>query len=286
MMTSAALVLLLLLCLALGHHRTWSNETQPERNALVFAERNRAYGAYQLREGYGARVGMAMLVALGIMGAAVGLFMLLPRTVPPDISLVPNPPDVKFDVARIFVLPPPPSPKPRAASAPAATRAEKDPKVRHYVQAVDSMALPPLPDLDTATFAATGPESGSGTGIGTDTATLGGNGTGMGNSNAVHYGFEVQEVPLFPGGHQALAEWVRNHLEFPPGFMGSDKVYVQFTIGLDGNVEDVKAVKGKQAAYRKAAERTVQRMPRWKPARMNGHEVRCRLTLPIKFEAR
>lgn len=83
-----------------------------------------------------------------------------------------------------------------------------------------------------------------------------------------------------------MAEWVQRNLDFPADGAAKDVVYVQFTVGLDGSVEDVHAIRGKQDAYKRAAERTMRRMPRWTPARMNGHDVRCRLTLPIRFETR
>ncbi|MBK7247153.1 MAG: energy transducer TonB [Flavobacteriales bacterium] len=288
MIITAALILLVLFFLAVGLGRSWSDETQTERNALVFADRNREYGAYRLRTDYGKRMGVALLGAIGLFGVSV----LVPSVIAHFNSVAgpqaPPPVVVDVDLGQLFVSPPePPKPStPRTATvAPPAK-----PDQQRYVQAVDSLVEPPELPKDTAGPGLApgpgpgGPATGGGTGLlGT---TGGGTGTGTDDGTAVWDGFEVQEVPQFPGGEAALGEWVRRHLVFPADVEGKDVVYVQFTVGLDGSVEDVHAVKGKQKSYKSAAERTVRRMPKWKPARMNGHEVRCRLTLPIRFETR
>lgn len=290
MMIAAALVFLLLLCAVLSLDLTWSNETRSARNELVFAERNRAYGAYRLRTEYGSRMGIALLGAMGLFGAAVVIPVGIAHYRTPVIADGPIPHvAVDVDLSRVFTLPPE-QPKPIEPKAAVVTPpAKQDPGEQHLVEAVDTMVQPRLPDADTSSLATApgacpGSDGGDGAAIGNTTGADTGMGAGTGAS--VWNGYEVQVLPEFPGGEPALGEWVRKNLEFPPDMAGRDMVYVQFIIGLDGSVQEVKAVKGKQAAYRNAAERTIRNMPRWKPARMNGHDVRCRLTLPIKFETR
>lgn len=283
MITIAALAIFTLLCLLLGLGQTWSRETSAARNELVFEGRNHGYGAYNLRTGYERNVVRSFLLAIGLLAAAVAALSYFIHSVPPGVSVQLPQHVVDVDLHRIIIPPPATSTVKPAIEHP---MERKDPDVQRYVQAVDSIVAPPVLPVDTgATLASAGT---GGTGGGTDLpggTTGGGLGSDLGSGTTLE-NFQVQELPEFPGGQAALGEWIRRNLDFPEEAVGKDMVYVQFVVGLDGSIEDVRAVKGAQQGNRRAAERTVRRMPKWKPARMNGHDVRCRLTLPIKFETR
>lgn len=288
MIITAALVLFILFCLSLGLSRSWNDETQAERNALVFADRNREYGAYRLREDYGNRVGVAMLASVGALCTAVVVVTAIAHIGWHPVADVPHPVVVDIDLGRV-VDPPPMPPKPTdPAMAAALPPVKPDPEKPRVVEVVNIPVVPPAYRTDSNQTAPgpTGLPGGGGTGVDPDPGGSPGTGPGSNWGTTVVEVFEVQEVPQFPGGEAAMGEWVRRNLDFPADGAAKDVIYVQFTVGLDGSVEDVHAVKGKQATYRNAAERTVRRMPRWTPARMNGHDVRCRLTLPIRFETR
>lgn len=291
MMIALAFLLFTLLCLALGNARSWNDETRAERNALVFQGRNQAYGAYRLRQGYDRRVGLAFLAALGCVALAAGLPKAIAWLLPPADAPRAGQVVLAVDLAPVIELPAgPPQEDPAQAAAPAPLKPAQ-PAEPQWVEAVDSI-VPLLPPRDTTLEA--GPERDGGLspeGV-TDGADPGGavpsGGNGMGDAlgGSIHESFEVQELPEFPGGEAAMRAWIGRHLQFPEEAQGPDMVYVQFVVGLDGTVEEVKARKGDHPALKAAAERAVRRMPRWKPARMNGHDVRCRLTLPIRFETR
>ena len=289
MMITIALILFSVLCLALGLGRTWSDETQGARNALVFSDRNQDYGAYRLRTEYGQSLGVAFATTVGLLAAVLLALWSIAHLGASGVTDKTLPPHVIVEFTDVF-LPPiePPAPKPENRSVilpPAKPTTEAG-----LIAVVDSAVTPLTPPVDT-TDITVGTVTGTNLGSNTEPAGRTGNGTGAGSGlglgvDSVWKDFQVQERPVFPGGEDALAAWVEHHLDFPRDMSGRDVVYVQFTVGLDGTVEDVLAVKGKQADCRNAAERTVKRMPRWKPARMNGHDVRCRLTLPIHFETR
>lgn len=288
MTTTILLVLFALLCLALGMHRSWSNETQAERNALVFHGRNQAYGAYSLRQGYDRRLAMAFGAAIG---AVVLLIFLLkavlllnpPAPAPPAVPVVV---DVVFD--HIYT-PPPPKPKPAENLPVVLPPAKPDPNAERPMEAVEDPVAPALPRKDS-TDAGSGP---AGTPRpGGEPPAPGSTGTGpavgssLGGSDRTWDGYEVQVMPEFPGGEAALRSWVNGNLGELPPLPGRDEVYVQFTILQDGSVQQVQAIKGKNKALREAAERALRRMPRWSPAQVDGRAVRCRLTLPIRVEVR
>lgn len=289
MITVAALVLFTLVCLALGVGRAWSDETLTERNSLVFDGRNQDYGAFRLRTDYGQRMGVALISATALLVTAVIFAYGIGKLGTHDATGDPIPPNVDVVFHDVF-FPPigPPAPENETRSVvPPPAKSTPEPG---YVEAVDSIVAPPVVPKDTADTGMATNTGNTGGEAGTlDPSAGGGAGTGVGTNFAVDSvwkDFQVQEVPVFPGGENAMIDWVKNHLTFPPNMSGKDLVYVQFTVALDGSVEDVHAVKGTQAASKKAAERTVRQMPKWKPARMNGNDVRCRLTLPIHFETR
>src|SRR3954471_22060667 len=51
---------------------SWDNAVNPERAEMVFAHRNKEYGAYDIRKKYETRMVRALLVAMAIIVLAVG----------------------------------------------------------------------------------------------------------------------------------------------------------------------------------------------------------------------
>lgn len=98
---------------------------------------------------------------------------------------------------------------------------------------------------------------------------------------------EFAEVePEFPGGPAAMAEWIRDKVEYPElsKEMGEQGVvYVKFVVNSNGSIEQVKVVKGISDALDSEAKRLVRNMPKWKPGEQAGKKVRVSFTLPIHF---
>lgn len=96
----------------------------------------------------------------------------------------------------------------------------------------------------------------------------------------------VDELPVFPGGDQACANWVAKKLKYPPkckkekieGF-----VIVQFVVEKNGKVSNVKAIRSPHPDLAEAAVRTVEKMPKWTPGKVGGRAVRSKLNLPVRF---
>ncbi len=287
-MAIALLLTFAALWAALALHRSWSDETDAGRNTLVFEGRNRAYGAYSLRMGYGHRLAVACVAAIAV---PVLLFALLkgiavhqpvqailgPPLIAVDVDL--EPPSATADAMPVKPpdLPRPSGPKPTAASG--------------LVEATEATETSPVDLLDTLPGTSAG-DVGSGSGPGTGPAFGAGEGdhsTGTGTAWAddrTWEHFELQELPQFPGGEEAMHRWIKRNLELPAGLDENGLVLVQFVVAADGAVEQVAALKGGQRGVGGAVERSLRLMPRWKPGKMNGHEVRCRLVLPINYRVR
>lgn len=85
---------------------------------------------------------------------------------------------------------------------------------------------------------------------------------------------------------QFLEKWVYQYLKYPEsavrnGIQG--KVMVDFIIGKDGKVTDVRVVRGVDPELDEEAARVVSASPKWKPGRVNGVKVRTSMTIPVEF---
>ena len=96
----------------------------------------------------------------------------------------------------------------------------------------------------------------------------------------------VEQMPSFPGGQAALMNYLNNNIKYPviaeeKGIQG--RVVVQFVVGKDGHISDVKVAKSVDPSLDKEAVRVVKAMPKWIPGKQNGQAVTVRYTLPVTF---
>lgn len=96
----------------------------------------------------------------------------------------------------------------------------------------------------------------------------------------------VEQMPQFPGGDDALFEYLSTHIKYPTiaeenGVQG--RVIVTFVVERDGSITDVKVVKSVDPSLDKEASRVVAGMPKWIPGKQNGSAVRVKYTVPVTF---
>ena len=96
----------------------------------------------------------------------------------------------------------------------------------------------------------------------------------------------VDEMPEFPGGMQALIQYLTNTVKYPEeseskGEQG--RVICTFVVEADGKVSNTMIAKGVTPALDREAERVVRSMPNWTPGKLNGQNVRVKYTLPVTF---
>jgi protein TonB len=97
----------------------------------------------------------------------------------------------------------------------------------------------------------------------------------------------VEQMPEFPGGPAALFKYISQITKYPPiakenGIQG--KVYVQFIVGKDGSINQVKILRGVDPSLDKEAMRVVKSMPKWAPGKQSGKPVFVRYQVPINFK--
>ena len=97
----------------------------------------------------------------------------------------------------------------------------------------------------------------------------------------------VEQMPQFPGGPQALFEYLSKNIKYPVvaeenGIQG--RVIVTFVVERDGSITDVKVAKSVDPSLDKEAMRVVKSMPNWIPGKQNGSAVRVKYTVPVTFK--
>jgi protein TonB len=95
----------------------------------------------------------------------------------------------------------------------------------------------------------------------------------------------VDQMPEYPGGSEALQEYISLNLKYPALKEVSGKVIVSFVVDKKGKVIDVKVKNEVDAALAKEAIRLVKAMPLWTPGKLEGKPVNVQMNLPIYFKA-
>lgn len=268
---------LLLLSVLLTYDTSWMNLLQGLRNQLVFANRHKEYGAYELRNHYNRRLGLAMVCAMAFFFLAVGTPYVISKIGPADKE----PEKVKIVEVNLDLFqeekPEEPPPPPEVIPPP-------QPQIETVqftaVEAADEPVEQPPPTQEdlSETTASTTTQEGQKIDAPPPPPPV----------EEVTYDLAaVQEQPDFPGGMAKMYEYLQKNakypdMEFDAGIQG--KVYVEFVVDKDGSVEDVKIRRGVSAGLDKEALRAVKSMPKWSPGKMNGKPVKCRFTIPVDFK--
>lgn len=278
-MTFAIIVAVLVgLSVLLTFDTTWMNLLQGTRNELVFAHRNKAYGAFDLRKSYPRRLGLSILAAVVFFGVMVGTPFVLSKVGDPE----PEPEKVRIVEVNLDLFqedqPEEPPPPPEVVPPP-------QPQIETVqfvaVEASDEPveAPPPTQEDLSETVASTTTQEGDKIDapppppppVEEETFDLA----------------AVQEQPGFPGGMGKMYEYLQRttkypDMEFDAGIQG--KVYVEFVVERDGSIDEVKVRRGVSPGLDREALRAVRSMPKWEPGKMNGKPVKVRFTIPVDFK--
>ncbi|MEZ0538452.1 energy transducer TonB [Fibrella arboris] len=261
---------------------------------IVFANRNKAYGAYALRKEYPAVVTRALIIgsaitALALFGPTlidilkpeekqeamveVDLMKLPPPPIDPNEPPPPPPPPVELPkVNTVKFLPPEVKPDeevPEETPPPAveelkeAVAAEKtqegDPNAEEVIAAPEESAGPSKAEV---VVEAPAPKD-------DEVFTV------------------VEQNPEFVGGNAAMYAWLGKNIKYPAAASRaniSGKVFVSFTVNTDGSITDAQVLKGLGFGTDEEAIRVVKSMPKWKPGKQSGRPVRVKYNLPISFQ--
>ena len=97
----------------------------------------------------------------------------------------------------------------------------------------------------------------------------------------------VEQEPQFPGGLDELMRFIKRNLVYPQQAtdMGIEgRVVLRFVVNKNGEVSDIELLRKLDPVCDKEALRVVKMMPKWIPGRQNGRAVPVYYTLPIVYK--
>lgn len=249
--------------------RTWDD--------VVFENRNKDYGAYNIRHeysksvitGWGVSVLLACLLIVGpkiaaMFGHEITIDKPIPKTsgpieLPPPPTIIPDPPVVQ-----------PPAPRPPAPVTHAGniqvTQQETDTHVTENIE-----------------IPATSSSEGTGQEVEyTGPAVIAPPAEPAAPAPPTIF-LTAEVMPKFDG----MVEFLSRKLKYPNsarrlGIEG--KAYIGFVVSADGSITDVKLVRGFHPDCDKEALRVVSLMPAWSPGMQNKIPVPVRMVVPITFK--
>lgn len=272
---------------------------------IVFEGRNKAYGAYKLREENPKTTLLALLLGVVCIGLAFGGSVAYKSLFGEKFNKKVN--DANVEVTEIVLpeLPAPeppveevkeepiPEPEPEVADASKSvqeevkfleTEVKKDEEVKNE----QKTAQKDFDDTKTSGREDREADKDGDTkfdGKQTGGADKGSQGTGTGekfsdDENKV-WGFVQQKAAPNEGMQKFMNNFVRKfNAPDVGGNVKQIKIRLKFTVEKDGSFTDLQVLDDKQGAGKEAM-RVLKSMPKWKPAQHNGKTVRSKFTLPI-----
>ncbi|OKS86235.1 energy transducer TonB [Mucilaginibacter polytrichastri] len=255
---------------------------------LVFENRNKSYGAYDLRQHYGQTMTKAIaLVISGFIVSGVALsFIYKVKEVPTELIKTTVVDLKKLDV----ILPPPPKmdkPLPKQTAAVKAQPSVPTVVIPTHVTTAPVTIDPPVNATLTESIGSVvskGEGKGDNAPIegtpGPGTGTVSTNGGGNNTTGIVDFA-EVSPEPA--GGMAGWAKFIQRNLRYPDT-EAQGRVFVSFVVERDGSLSNVKIMKGVSPELDAEALRVIRMAPKWKPGMQAGQPVRVQFNIPINFQ--
>lgn len=256
---------------------------------LIFENRNKTYGAYQLRKEYPSRLYWAMGSVFLMMAL---LYLLVPG--PGSLKIKSDKVMQEVTTTQIMMEPPkqqapPQQPKPTPVQQAAAP--QKNNTASSSIQIVDSSQFikTKIPAADSTGFIQTGtgsgPHEGPGTQKpGTDSGTVKtpGGGPNVNRNNILE---TADVMPSFPGGMQALHRFLELNLQNPTDMESGEciAVKVKFVVGYDGKLKNFEILQDGGAVFNDEVIRVIKKMPNWIPGKSKGENVSVYHVIPVIF---
>lgn len=252
---------------------------------MVFENRNKSYGAYILRKIYNKNVTVSTIVASSLFA----IFIATPYLIKAFSEVTSK--EKEIDYSEVVLDQAPPQDK----NEPPPPIVEPPPPLNSTVQFTPPVPVEDEKVLDNRVVTAddldhidAGPSDVVGDPNGVDRSLDDSNkGPVEVEDNTVQTYVEI--MPEFPGGEGALMAYVKKNTVYPAIALENDiqgKVVVDFVVGKDGKISQVKVVKTLGFGCDEEAIRVVKSMPAWTPGRQNGRNVNVSYKLPIKFSTR
>jgi periplasmic protein TonB len=256
---------------------------------LVFEDRNQEYGAFIFRKLSNRRHFTALMIASALFILAISSPVIIKSIIPKskekhveittlaNLKLEDNKPKEKI----IEDLPPPPPLKSSIKFTPPVIKADKEVNEEQLPKTQEELQQSKLA-ISTADVKGND-ENGKLIGEVDNLKKT------VAQEEEIKPFLIVEQMPQFPGGDEEALKFIKENTHYPQmaketGISGT--VFVEFVVGKDGRISNVRILRGIGGGCDEEAVRVVKSMPTWKPGKQNGIAVPVFFKLPIKFTLR
>lgn len=257
---------------------------------IVFDERNKVYGAYELRTKYSHRLSKALITT-----GALALVILLASFVGVHFEKESHLPALIVDSVMLIdphkndpIVEPPPPPKPKPIEQPRIEMSRFTPPriVREEIDPDDTMK--DVDDLDktkisTANVAGVKGDDIAAPPIEEKTGVI----TGPKQDDNDKILIDVQIQAKFPGGEEAWRKYISKEIEKHTDELQEDgkagTCLVQFIVDKTGKISDVEVMTMKGSKLAEICANAIRKGPDWTPAENNGMKVKAFRKQPVTF---
>lgn len=241
---------------------------------LVFEQRNKEYGAYELRKAYKSHITISVIIGIILLVMATGIPFIMASVNKNKIALIdPVFEGVMEDIKnKEEVLPPPPPPPP----------IENLEKQLKYLPPVVVDSVVDVQIKITEENVEETNDDGILSEVVEPEATK-----VIEDEKEPDIFIVVEEMPTFPGGTEQMNRFLMETIKYPEiakenGIEG--KVFVRFCVTDKGKVNQVTIARGVDPLLDAEAIRVVKLLPDWTPGKQSGKAVNVWYTVPINFQ--
>lgn len=256
---------------------------------LLFDNRNKAYGAYDLRKFYKDR----LIKSMGITFLAAGLIAVFVLSAKNEEDLVFTIPTVET-VPFLFQEPIPETPplveQPQKQTQKVDAQkyidnfvitnneAQADPLAKNLdLVAISSQTVVGDPGVTLTVGRDPGPENKPGLTIAAAPVVK--------KTDVETPRLSAEIMPSYPGGIEALKRFLERNLNNPQDLEDGQvvSVKIRFIVGYDGKLKGFETVEDGGDAFNKEVIRVLKKMKDWNPGKSNGENVSVYYIIPVKF---
>ena len=258
---------------------------------LIFEDRNKEYGAYNLRKTYNRRITRALIITASIATLAIGGSLLASnfksnkdkKVKLQEMTLT----EVKQEEEKKIIPPPPPPPK---TEPPKVEMKQFTPPVIKKDEEVEKPP-PPQEELKDAKIDVVNQEGIKDDNIATPVVIDEGKQIveekKVEDENKIFDKVEIEAK--FPGGDGKWRQYLERNCNAQVATdagapEGTYTTLVQFVVDKEGNISDVKAMTNHGYGMEEEAVRVIKKGPNWTPAVQNGRQVKAYRKQPITFQ--
>lgn len=255
---------------------------------IVFENRNKAYGAYELRTNYTTNINRALLIGVGCFLLMLLTNFLFARQKGEKVVII----DSEHFIQDLQEETIPPIEKPKEVEPPKPIEQQRTIAYLEPVIVEETLEETPPPKQNEIDGAIISDKSNPGT----DTDEIAAE-PPTEAPPAVTTVLEIKEdntpfttvevQPSFMGGNSEMYKFLGKNLKYPSAAQRANiqgKVFLSFIVEKDGSITDIETMKGIGFGCDEEAMRVVKLMPKWIAGKQNGRNVRVKFTIPVFFK--